>query len=66
MSLENDKEADRSKAGAPSGAQARRKQPTKKKAASNAEVGGALRSIYKRTVEERIPPDLLDLLGKLG
>lgn len=29
-------------------------------------MGSALRSVYQRTVEEEIPDDLLDLLGKLG
>ena len=38
----------------------------KKKRSDTPEVGTALRSIYQRTVEEDIPPDLLDLLGKLG
>lgn len=30
------------------------------------EVGQALRTVYQRTVEEDIPPEMLDLLGKLG
>ena len=30
------------------------------------EVGQALRSVYDRTVREDIPPEMLDLLGKLG
>lgn len=30
------------------------------------EVGRALRSVYDDTLNEKIPPDLLDLLGKLG
>lgn len=30
------------------------------------EVGEALRSVYQRTVNEDIPPEMLDLLGKLG
>ena len=37
-----------------------------KKRGDNPEVGSALRSVYQRTVDEDIPPDLLDLLGKLG
>jgi hypothetical protein len=32
----------------------------------NAEVGDALRTVYQRTVDETIPPEMLDLLGKLG
>ena len=52
-----------------------RKTPKKQpeKAASRAKVqnkkqdmGSALRSVYQRTVEEKIPPEMLDLLGKLG
>lgn len=30
------------------------------------EVGHALRSAYQRTLDEDIPPEMLDLLGKLG
>ena len=30
------------------------------------EVGLALRSVYQRTIDEDIPPEMLDLLGKLG
>lgn len=30
------------------------------------DVGTALRTAYDRVVNEEIPPDLLDLLGKLG
>ncbi|MBJ6120655.1 hypothetical protein JAO74_02490 [Sphingomonas sp. BT553] len=28
-------------------------------------MGSALRSVYQKTVEESVPDDLLDLLGKL-
>ena len=44
------------------------RQPTKakKKRGEGTELGSALRSAYQRTVEEAIPSDLLDLLGKLG
>jgi len=30
------------------------------------DVGDALRSAYQRTLSEDIPPEMLDLLGKLG
>jgi len=30
------------------------------------EMGSALRSVYQQTVEEKVPDDLLDLLGKLS
>jgi hypothetical protein len=29
------------------------------------DMGAALRTVYQRTVEETIPPEMLDLLGKL-
>jgi hypothetical protein len=38
----------------------------RKKRADSPEVGSALRSAYQQTVNERIPADLLDLLGKLN
>lgn len=30
------------------------------------DVGSALRSIYQKTIEEKVPDEFLDLLGKLG
>ena len=38
----------------------------KRKRPSENDVGDALRSVYDRALREEIPPDLLDLLGKLG
>ena len=38
--------------------------PVKKR--GPADVGGALRSAYRRIIDEDIPPEMLDLLGKLG
>jgi len=32
----------------------------------NPVVGEALRSIYQRTIDESVPQEMLDLLGKLG
>lgn len=40
--------------------------PTKKKRGQTPEVGQALRAAYQQTVSEDIPPEMLDLLGKLG
>jgi hypothetical protein len=37
-----------------------------KKKAAAPEVGDALRSVYDRALNEDIPPEMLDLLGKLG
>jgi hypothetical protein len=30
------------------------------------DMGAALRSVYQKTVDEAIPDEMLDLLGKLG
>ena len=66
MSFENDKDVER-KRKSDSGSEPRSTKPdSRKKKGGTAEVGTALRSIYQRTIEEDIPPDLLDLLGKLG
>jgi hypothetical protein len=40
--------------------------PPRKKPAGTPEVGHALRSIYQTTIDEEIPPEMLDLLSKLG
>jgi hypothetical protein len=37
-----------------------------KKRGPNAEIGHALRKAYSDAVDEAIPPEMLDLLGKLG
>ena len=39
---------------------------SRKKRVPAGEVGPALRSAYQRMVEEDIPPEMIDLLGKLG
>jgi hypothetical protein len=33
---------------------------------ANGSVGRALRTVYQQTVDEDIPAEMLDLLGKLG
>lgn len=40
--------------------------PAQSDEAKDRQMGTALRSVYQRTVEEQIPDDLLDLLGKLS
>jgi hypothetical protein len=37
-----------------------------KKRGHNGEIGHALRKAYSDAVDEAIPPEMLDLLGKLG
>lgn len=67
LSLENEKDGDRRrKSDLPSETDTSERPRTKKKAASNGEFGTALRSVYQRTIDEDIPPEMLDLLGKLG
>lgn len=39
---------------------------SRKKRGANSEVGQALRAAYQQAVSENIPPEMLDLLGKLG
>jgi hypothetical protein len=39
---------------------------SKKKRPPTPEVGQALRAAYQRTIDEDIPAEMLDLLGKLG
>ena len=43
--------------------------PVKKQAetspAKGRDMGAALRSVYQKTIDEAVPDDLLDLLGKL-
>lgn len=38
----------------------------RKKRPRTSDLGDALRSAYQQTVSEEIPPEMLDLLGKLG
>jgi hypothetical protein len=69
LSFENEKDAEtRRKSEQPSAADTPVTPVPKKKrkGAGGTNVGQALRSAYQRTVDEQIPPDLLDLLGKLG
>jgi hypothetical protein len=39
---------------------------SRKKRGHNSEIGQALRQAYRDAVDETIPPEMLDLLGKLG
>jgi hypothetical protein len=43
-----------------------RKPRAKTRKGDSPELGQALRSVYDRTLNEQIPPEMLDLLGKLG
>lgn len=46
------------------GAQQERRK--KKSRSQDTELGSALRTVYRETIEEQIPQEMLDLLGKLG
>jgi hypothetical protein len=47
-------------------ARSRPRPKKRKRSAESQEVGLALRAAYERTVDEAIPREMLDLLGKLG
>lgn len=67
MSFQNDEDGDRRRKSVPQRkAEATNRAQKRTQRASPPEVGNALRSVYQRTVEEDIPPEMLDLLGKLG
>lgn len=65
MSLQDDRESQRRRKPDPDN-QPCSDSPTRRKRAPSSEVGKALRSAYQRMVSEDIPPEMLDLLGKLG
>jgi hypothetical protein len=60
----------RSKGNPLSSGQTPKEPPVKKQADKGSpkgrDTGAALRSVYQRTVDEAVPDDLLDLLGKLS
>ena len=65
MSFEN--ETDRRRKAEPRPAtQSEDSTSSRKKRSPTPEVGHALRAAYQQTVSEDIPPEMLDLLGKLG
>ncbi len=39
---------------------------SRKRRGSNSEIGQALRQAYRDAVDETVPPEFLDLLGRLG
>lgn len=57
---------DRRESEAGSSGGAHKSPASRKKRAPSNEVGNALKSAYERTLDEDIPPEMLDLLGKLG
>ena len=65
MSFTDDREGRRRRKTDSDSSHAPPSRPRRKRPPSG-EVGHALRSAYQRMVEEDIPPEMLDLLGKLG
>jgi len=50
----------------PSGKAPSGKQADDRSAPRDREMGAALRSVYQRAVDEKVPDEMMDLLGKLG
>jgi plasmid replication initiation protein len=67
LSFEDDKDGPSRRKSAPSSQDeiVQTDKPRKRRAAAP-EVGHALRAAYQRTIDEDIPTEMLDLLGKLG
>lgn len=66
MSFENESDRRRKTDPIPPADDSETMPPSRKKRGPNAEIGQALRKAYRDAVEETIPPEMLDLLGKLG
>ena len=67
MTFTNDKDDERRRRSAPSPDSHDTDAPRgRKKRGGTPEVGNALRAAYQQTIDETIPPEFLDLLGKLG
>ena len=67
LSFVSDKDDERRHRSAPSPRSDEAEAPqAKKKRGATPEVGTALRAAYQQTIDESIPPEFLDLLGKLG
>ena len=64
MTFQNDMDRDRRRKPDDESTSGEPDKPRKQRG-QTAEVGDALRNIYKDTIQEGIPPEMLDLLGKL-
>ncbi|HJQ17960.1 MAG TPA: NepR family anti-sigma factor [Allosphingosinicella sp.] len=67
MSLQDDRESGRRRKSGPAHETDSSPVPRRKrrKLSDEPEIGSALRSIYDKALEETIPREMLDLLGKL-
>ena len=66
MSFHDDREIQRRRKPDPTDDPETSRSRPKKRRPIATDVGDALRTVYQRTVNEDIPPEMLDLLGKLG
>jgi hypothetical protein len=67
LSFEGDRDSGRGRKSATSNdGQQPDSSKSRKKRGQSPEVGHALRAAYQRTIDETIPPEMLDLLGRLG
>jgi hypothetical protein len=67
LTFASDKDDERRRRSAPSPQGHESDAPAaRKKRGTTPEVGNALRAAYQQTIDETIPPEFLDLLGKLG
>jgi len=66
LSLQDDKDSRRRKTPLHSETKPSSEPHRSRRRRPDGEVGSALRSAYDRVVDEDIPPEMLDLLGKLG
>jgi len=65
LSLQDDRDAATRRRKPASTPSASKPQPSRRKPPAG-DVGRALRSAYHQVVDEDIPPEMIDLLGKLG
>jgi hypothetical protein len=68
LSLANKRDGDRRRKSqdGPAGENSQRGSAKRKRKGEAPEIGHALRSVYDRALQEDIPREMLDLLGKLG
>lgn len=67
MNFQNEHERERRRRGDEDGEPGGDSRPRARgKKRQPAEVGDALRTVYQATINEDIPPEMLDLLGKLS
>ena len=65
LTFQEDRKGQRRKSALDAGSSEKSRKRGRKRAPVS-EIGSALRSVYDRALAEDIPPEMLDLLGKLG